>query len=1147
MKPLTSFTIPSNADGSDMLLAEGEDSKTYLAFSQDFLRFVALKVYTPERQADTRTKNLFAERAAELRARYSSGLAFPLEVGEQDQRLYQATELLPGHALQKLVEKLGPLPAPAVMKLAKEIMAKLELSVLDHKIKPSLAPADVFTWGTSGRSWSVGFADYDLRPLHDGEEFPGELQTVQELSLLLYFLGTGDLQAWFYPMLNSDLSQDQHPTIDPDLLAFYQQLFDGNASHRPFSFSDMHRLLDHTISGIGIKAELSSIPVERPFLHWMPVRGSFPEPYAPKGRLAEIDQPCSYEAVDKLRDSTSLVHILPPDSMTLSCFVDEYRQSMQLAQGKESTALTPVETVMCDPRCRVVAEKPLATISLSSLMERDAITATHAINILDKVNAALKQVQKEEFEHVSLRPNDIFLKPEGVKSRQAVMSQTSFAWLDKPNNFQIYLRPFHANLFYSETIDFTALNGPAGKFGRTGAILNPFRPEYEFNTLAYVLLASAMRKEDSSLPKATAELFRTAFAAKPDSKREKFVASLRRSLGSKPKRAKTAVTPVVTSAPATARTVAISTVPEYKAKREAWGKIPLSALGLAALLVGGLVVFFSTPIQQRLIASSNSNAVEAPDGTVNLLMEPIPEAAVVEDVPPSPVPVNASESEQTVELVSEPVAAEAAAPEVIVMEEVPETIPVIETPVEAPQPAETVAESSTPETAMPLPEIIEPISSEAMERSDDEVTEMIVSTESVPANRPLGSRSSSGTVQVVGAPREEVRATPIVQAEDLVTTPSTLEQEERIGRTSEVMIRTIAATTPSENLETPLVAQPTASAGSNGAADASLMVEASIGAGESMDFESLNQAKEKKELVRVLDRIREKHRSGDIGAASKQLTQVLENYADEPMVSNELDSVMSSIRDRQSQLTPQQRNQAEELVQLAAINQHFGAVSLLASWSDQSNSPTAVPWNERAAEQGDPDAMARLGLYYSTGKHVEADSAKAVKWFERASKLEQVDALYYLGECYFFGKGVDRDPARAVGLLNRAHEQGDSRASDMLATCYAKGQGVESNHPRARELYEESIRRGNTTALGNLGVLYLQDRGIDRDEEKAFDLFRQGAEAGATNAMVLFALSHERGVGTEQNQEVAERYYIKAAQQGHPAAIQWCRNRQLEF
>ncbi|MEM1296900.1 MAG: hypothetical protein AAGH89_16160 [Verrucomicrobiota bacterium] len=741
-----------------------------------------------------------------------------------------------------------------------------------------------------------------------------------------------------------------------------------------------------------------------------------------------------------------------------------------------------------------------------------------------------KELQKEEFEHVSLRPNDIFLKPEGMKSRQGVMGQTNFSWLDKANSYQVFLRPFHATLFYSEAIDFSALNGPAGKFGRTDAILNPFRPEYEFNTLAYVLLDAAMRKEGNTLPKTTAELFRTAFSNKPDPKREKFVASLRRSLGSKPKRTKAAATvPMVASAPATARTVAISTVPDYKVKREAWGKIPLSALGLAALFVGALVVFFSTPIQQRLIAASTSNAVETADGTVNLVMEPVTEAAVQETPPSSSTPTEIS---QPVEMVPEPVVQDSP-PEIIVMEEIPETIPVVETPVV----------DAAVEENLPLPEIIEP---ETMDRSEEEVTEIIVSTDSGGSNQTLANRGAAGSM--VGAPRErEVRATPIVQAEDLIETLSPMAQQERIGRSSEVSVPTVAATTPSESLETPLISQPIASDSSNGAGDSSLIVGASIGAGESMDFESLNEANEKKALAKVLDRIRQKHRSGDIGAASKQLTQVLENYADEPMVSSELDSVMSAIRERENNLSPQQRSQAEELVQLAAINQHFGAVSLLASWSDQSNSPTAVPWNERAAEQGDPDAMARLGLYYSTGKHVEANSSTAVKWFERASKLEQVDALYYLGECYFFGKGVEQDPARAVGLLNRAHEQGDARASDMLATCYAKGQGVEINHPRARELYEESISRGNTTAIGNLGVLYLQDRGIDRDEGKAFELFRQGAEAGATNAMVLFALSHERGVGTEPNQETAERYYIKAAQQGHPAAIQWCKNRQLAY
>ncbi len=1063
MKTVDALTIASTADGKEILLTEGEDYKTYLAFSGEWSRFVALKIYQRELYPDSQARQHVEERAQSIRSRFSRWLAFPLQTGETDGQLYQATELLPGHALQKLVEQHGPLPAPAVLDLGRKVSDALRDARETHGVRPSLAPNHIFVRGTSGPNWKVGFAEYDLRPQSQDEEPPGELQAVQELSLLLYFLGTGDLQTWFYPMLKTEISESLYPGVDSQLLALYQRLFSANLDDRPLAVADFAAMLQETGQEIEGEPELAPMAVDRPFLRWLPRQSSFPEPFAAKNRLPEVDHPCTFEASDKLRDTPSLVHILPPDSMTGGLLAEEYSESMRRAQGKNAAHLTAVETVMSDPRCRVVAERPEAAISLSALMERGAVNLDTAIVILEKIDAALKQLKAGGCETVSLNPGDIFLKPVGATSRQAVMEQNSFPWLDDPEEgYQLSLRPFRANLFYAETLNFGPLNATSGKFGQSSHALNPFRPAYGFVTLAYALLDAAWEASGLTMSRNMANVFRSAFSSRLASgKRGRLIANLRQTLSGN---AVFAENPEEETEPAPVAEPEQEPIPERS--RFSWSMIPASALGAAALLVAGVIAFFVSPSLQRAIATGKANFALGSDGTVNLEMEPIFHESSGE---PNPEPL-ANQAQRAGENPG-PKPQTAVAPEIIVME-------ALQPPENAPLIGATLGASLRSNHGRP-------------ERDFS------------PA---IGRGSAAG--------------------------PNSAE-ELALASLDYPAIASMPATQPPPTVEK---------------SPPRLLVGANIRAGEALDVSSIEEFEKNRAMHEILSRAGQEQRAGNLGAASRHMVQVLENgHAAHPAAAAQLDALVGRIRSRHHRLSEGEQAQTRDLVERAARGQHFGAVSLLANWSDAAASPEAVAWNERAAEQGDANAMARLGIYHYAGKHVETNLETAMKWFERAAKLNQADALYYLGECYFSGKGVERDTSRAVALLTRAHDQGSGKASDMLGTCYAKGEGVAQDHQRARELYEESIRRGATSAFGNLGVLYLQDLGLERDEAKAFELFQRGAEANAPNAMVLLALSHERGVGTPENPELAQECYVKAAKSGHPAAIQWCEGRQIEF
>lgn len=64
---------------------------------------------------------------------------------------------------------------------------------------------------------------------------------------------------------------------------------------------------------------------------------------------------------------------------------------------------------------------------------------------------------------------------------------------------------------------------------------------------------------------------------------------------------------------------------------------------------------------------------------------------------------------------------------------------------------------------------------------------------------------------------------------------------------------------------------------------------------------------------------------------------------------------------------------------------------------------------------------------YSSG-----DYQTAVKWFREAADQGNVDAICKLGECYFKGRGVQRNRKKGLSLLREAADKGSLLAIDML-------------------------------------------------------------------------------------------------------------------
>jgi TPR repeat protein len=95
-------------------------------------------------------------------------------------------------------------------------------------------------------------------------------------------------------------------------------------------------------------------------------------------------------------------------------------------------------------------------------------------------------------------------------------------------------------------------------------------------------------------------------------------------------------------------------------------------------------------------------------------------------------------------------------------------------------------------------------------------------------------------------------------------------------------------------------------------------------------------------------------------------------------------------------------------------------------------------WSEKAAEQGNADAQARMGTIFHEGLGVERDPEHAMWWCLQAVKQNHAGAQAMLGVAAHLGIGVEADRFEAMRLLMLSAAQGNEIAKAYLPTVNAE-------------------------------------------------------------------------------------------------------------
>ncbi|CAI3956104.1 TPR repeat (TPR) (PDB:1KLX) [Commensalibacter communis] len=144
------------------------------------------------------------------------------------------------------------------------------------------------------------------------------------------------------------------------------------------------------------------------------------------------------------------------------------------------------------------------------------------------------------------------------------------------------------------------------------------------------------------------------------------------------------------------------------------------------------------------------------------------------------------------------------------------------------------------------------------------------------------------------------------------------------------------------------------------------------------------------------------------------------------------------------------------------------------------------------ANKGVAEAQELLAELYENGDNgIEKDPFAAKEWYEKAAQQGNTDAMIGLSNMYQKGNGVPQDYAKSKEILEKAAEQNVAAAQYNLGILYSKGLGVPRNYTKAIEWYQKAATQEYGAAYNNIGVMYYAGAGVPVNMTKAKEYYKQ--------------------------------------------------------
>lgn len=194
---------------------------------------------------------------------------------------------------------------------------------------------------------------------------------------------------------------------------------------------------------------------------------------------------------------------------------------------------------------------------------------------------------------------------------------------------------------------------------------------------------------------------------------------------------------------------------------------------------------------------------------------------------------------------------------------------------------------------------------------------------------------------------------------------------------------------------------------------------------------------------------------------------------------------------------------------------------------------------QKAAEQGDPEALGALGWMYLEGMGIGGRQDRALACLQRAAALGHADSMIRLGDMLLHGRGVDRDLPEAFALYLKAAEAGSSEGFLRMSESYYYG-GLRPRAELSQEKTLEWLLKGaeleHVPAFAQLGRLHI-GQGVPIDGAEGVKWLRKGAERKSPECYCTLGVAYYRGVGVPKDVEEARKWLKLACAEGNTEAM----------
>lgn len=236
-------------------------------------------------------------------------------------------------------------------------------------------------------------------------------------------------------------------------------------------------------------------------------------------------------------------------------------------------------------------------------------------------------------------------------------------------------------------------------------------------------------------------------------------------------------------------------------------------------------------------------------------------------------------------------------------------------------------------------------------------------------------------------------------------------------------------------------------------------------------------------------------------------------------------------------MLPKDMNKALSYFRKAAERGHALAQTFMVmgcmNYNDDHNEEVMY-WLQKAAEQGERQALYNLGISYHRGDlNGMVDIAKSNELFRQSAEAGYQAAYSRMAQIYFNGEGVEKNLkiAKYWAWLDFANLPEDSRDNSILMQLIEPEDVNEENHLNFKKIIEEAAEAGERDAMDNWAA-GLKNTG---DNEKAFALWQKAVNLKHPNSMCNVA----RQCWTEKVKEYkqAKALFEEASKSGNEHAF----------